>query len=145
MENSLPTLKDFSSDKIFTLDGQEAVDHFLGKTIDEAKQLFLENDLYYIDDFMWMEKKAFRYYLPAFIDYIKSNNPNISSDTLYRFLSLINYKIEYEIETVIFSKTILLNALAYCLQNYLNFDVNIKIYGDLKSETKELIETISAL
>ncbi len=145
MKTKIPTLKDFSSDKVLTLDEKEAVDHFLGKTLDEAKQLFIENDLYYAGDFMWMGKKAFQYYFPACIDYFMSKDPNTSSDILNHFVSLIKFKIEYEIETIKLCKSMLLNVLEYCEHNYSKFDIDIGIYGDLKSEVSEILELIKKL
>ncbi len=145
MKTKLPSHKDFCSHKILYPDEEVAIEHFLGKTLKEAKKLFIENDLYYADDLRWMGKKAFQYYLPAFVDFITSNDMNISSDTLNSFVSLLKSKLEYDIESIKSCRTILIETLKYCLENYLKFNVDIEVYGDLKGEVSALLQLVKKL
>lgn len=143
-DNNIPLLKDFTSQDIMYPDEKYAIEHFLGKTFDEAKQLFIENDLYYADDLTWMGQKAFQYYLPAFTDYLISDR-DASSDTLNHFISIIKFKIEHEIESILLCRTELLNTLECCLNNYSKYKVEVEIYGDLEIELKKLFDIISGI
>ena len=145
MKSELPQLKDFCEYEILYPDEKKAVDHFLGKSLDDAKNLFSENDLYYADDLRWMGEKAFQYYLPAFIDFIMSDNVNISSDSLNNLVSLLRSKIENEMSTIKACKLFLLESLVYCVQNYSKFEVDTKIYGDLKRELLDIMKIIKSL
>lgn len=55
-----------------TLDEKRAVDHFLGKSVEQAEQLFIENSLKYQEDLMWMGPKAFYYYLESVLRYLQN-------------------------------------------------------------------------
>ena len=142
MKSNIPLLKDFSSHKVMCLDEKQAIEHFLGKTFDDAKKLFKKNDLYYADDLRWMEEKAFQFYLPAFIEFIMSDDRNVSSDTLTSFLSLLRSKLEYELDAIKSCRSILIKSLEYCIHNYSKFDVDIEIYGDLKNEIFKILNII---
>jgi hypothetical protein len=44
-----------------SLDEKRATEHFLGKTLEQAKSLFRMNNLCYFEDLMWMGPKAFNF------------------------------------------------------------------------------------
>ena len=44
------------------LDGKCAVEHFEGKTIEQAENLIAENGLYYSGDLVWMGPIGFKFY-----------------------------------------------------------------------------------
>jgi len=54
------------------LDGQTAVRHFLGKSVDDIVAVLDEYSLAYQEDLMWMGPQAFCFYLPAFLQHFQS-------------------------------------------------------------------------
>jgi len=57
------------------LDEQYAKKNFLGKTLDDAFEMFCEgNNHIYPEDFQYLSDLAVRYYLPAAIKYAESDN-----------------------------------------------------------------------
>src|SRR6185437_15714897 len=58
----LPTAEEIN---VFdSLDELDAVEHFLGKDLEQAQSLFRENFLRYQEDLMFMGPKAFQFYVP---------------------------------------------------------------------------------
>jgi hypothetical protein len=79
----LPTAKDISPKFGTDYEGNDercAREHFLGKSLDEAEALFRQNALFYEEDLLWMGAPAFRYYVPAFIRYIRSEHSRCDPD-----------------------------------------------------------------
>ncbi|MBL4884023.1 MAG: hypothetical protein JKY95_05750 [Planctomycetaceae bacterium] len=68
----LPVEKDFGG----CLDGQCAWRNFGGLSISQAYELFLTNPVYYEEAFMFMDTRAFEYYLPVIDRYLRE----VSSD-----------------------------------------------------------------
>lgn len=79
-----------------SLDERSACEHFLGKTIEQAEELFRENSLYYQEDLMWMGSVAFRYYIQAAINYIQSEASTGDSDLVSNLASLLEFRLENE-------------------------------------------------
>jgi hypothetical protein len=55
-----------------SLDEKIACEHFLGKSVEEAKNLLHKDSGKYQEDLMWMGPDAFQYYVIAVIEYLKS-------------------------------------------------------------------------
>ena len=67
----LPSERDFDP-YVGDLDAQHAWKQFGGLTLEQARSKFLENPMFYQEDFMFMGGKAFAYYFPVIEDYLKS-------------------------------------------------------------------------
>lgn len=145
MEKSLPTLLDISPTNGLDLNEKEAVSHFFGKTLCEAVALFHENSIYYLDDLRSMGDKAFAFYLPAFCDYLQSVDVEKNSDDLNHFIGLIEFRLEYEPQSIAMTKEVILSVIDYCLDNYSKFGVDVAIYGDLRSKLIELQSQVTKL
>lgn len=65
------------------LDGQVVVEHLLGKSIEGAVALLEENSAHYQEDYTWMGAKAFCYYCPALVRYLRKSTA--SNDTLFAY------------------------------------------------------------
>lgn len=78
-----------------SLDEQSAVKHFLGKSIDEAEALFRE-DCCYTEDLMWMGPVAFRYYINAAIQYVRSDAAARDANMVFGLAIALEFRIEYE-------------------------------------------------
>lgn len=79
------------------LDGQVAVKHFLGKTVQDAVDLFKENSLVYQEDFMWMGPKAFCFYLPAVLIYLRSE---ADEDLVSCIASVIEFRLDHDADEI---------------------------------------------
>jgi hypothetical protein len=138
VENNLPTFFDISPTKGENLDEKSAVEHFLGKGQREATALFHKNSLHYLDDLMWMGDKAFAFYLPAFLDYLRSADVKQNPDDLNHLIGIIEFRLEHEPHSITIASETILSAIDYCLENYAAFKVNSGIYGDLNAKLLEL-------
>jgi hypothetical protein len=75
----LPGLSDF--DPIGgDLDALHSWKHFGGLNLDQAHRLFLENPLYYQEDFMFMGPGAFDYYFPVIDRYLRDFRSAVEDD-----------------------------------------------------------------
>src|ERR671921_640189 len=79
-----------------SLDERTAVQHFLGKDLKQAEALFRENFLAYQEDLMWMGPMAFRFYVPAAIDYLLSEEADHDADAVNSFCTLIEFRLDHE-------------------------------------------------
>jgi len=78
------------------LDGQHAVQHFLGKTLEEAEALFREDSITYQEDLMFMGPSAFRFYVQAAINYIQSEAATGDSDIVNCIAGILESRLEFE-------------------------------------------------
>jgi hypothetical protein len=79
-----------------SLDERTAVEHFLGKELKQAEALFRENFLVYQEDLMWMGPIAFRFYVPAAIDYLLSEQSDNDTDAVSSFCGVIEFRLDHE-------------------------------------------------
>lgn len=67
---SIPTLLEISPSNLSQLDERTAYEHFVGKSLEEAVDLFREIDHVYVEDLAWMGDVAFDFYVDAYIAYL---------------------------------------------------------------------------
>ncbi|WP_157499745.1 hypothetical protein [Lysobacter sp. Root983] len=67
---SIPTLLEISPSNLAQLDERVAHEHFFGKSLEEAIDLFRKTDHVYIEDLVWMGDIAFDFYVDAYIAYL---------------------------------------------------------------------------
>lgn len=77
-----------------SLDERVAVEHFLGRSLEEAEALFRENRLRYFEDLMWMGPIAFRFYVIAAIRYLTRSPRGALCGA--DFASVIGFRLDYE-------------------------------------------------
>lgn len=117
-------------------DEESACDHFLGKTLAQAEQMFRESGEYYQEDLMWMGPVAFAFYLPAALDYLRSDAAAGDDHLVNCLYDIVMFRIDQErfalaIDTV--------NAMVeYVIGNYDKFRVDTEIYGDVLQKYKSL-------
>lgn len=70
MKERVPSFQEISPTKGLNLDETSAVEHFLGKTCQEAFSMIQENINCYAEDFAYMGYIAFCYYLPSLYQFI---------------------------------------------------------------------------
>ena len=78
------------------LDGQCAERHFLGRTVSEAVTLFVEEFSVYCADLFHMGVIAFKYYIPAAIEYADSDAAKYDCDVAGELPSLLNHRWHHE-------------------------------------------------
>lgn len=130
----LPTAKDISPyfDTDHEADDERcAREDFLGKNLDEAEALFCQNALFYGGSLLWMGAPAFRYYVLAFIRYIRSVHSRDDPDAINCFAGLLEQRSEHAADVAPIAGE-LTDACHYILKHYDKFDADPIIYGDLR-------------
>lgn len=80
------------------LDGQYAERHFLGRTVEQARELFHERFDLYVGDLLHMGIIAFKYYLPAAIHFADSDVAKYDCAVVRELLSTFTHRWHYERE-----------------------------------------------
>ena len=121
------------------LDGKVAAEHFLGKSLAEAKLLFVENSINYQEDLLWMGPKAFCFYVTAAIDYIESEHAAGDSDIVSCFRGILEFRMNHDRDEIAAVVPELRRAANYILNNWKKFKVDPELDGDLRSKYQELL------
>lgn len=78
-----------------TLDAKDVVEHFLGKTQEEARRMFPARSSAYSEDFMWMAADGLRYYLPAALAYLKSEECKDDWEFCHGLLCSLSMQVDW--------------------------------------------------
>lgn len=145
MSSKIPTFEDISPTKGLDLDENYAVENFLGKSVEQAQELFTENDIHYAEDLMCMGENAFTFYFPAFANHLKSNDPNLSDASLQSLVGIVKHRVEYERNSIKTSKSFVVETLKYCIKNYSSFDIDEDIYKNLKDDLHDILTKVESI
>jgi hypothetical protein len=142
----IPTNKQISPTNGQSLDEREALEHFLGLDVKDARKLFFENPLYYSSDLIWMGLPAFRYYFPAFAEYLRSEASLMDADALNSLTSTLAFRIDsLEGERSELAKDeCVRDTVKYCLREFDRFDADEIFYPDLKSELSRVLDVLES-
>ena len=121
---TMPTLLDISPTGGVDLDEKCAMEHFLGKTQEQASALFFENSIYFIDDLRWMGGRAFVYYLPSVIPYLTSPESRGDSDAVDSLISILRSRLEDDAECMHDARALVLRVLTLIQDNFPKFEVD---------------------
>jgi hypothetical protein len=136
----LPTAEEIN---VFdSLDELDAVEHFLGKDLEQAQSLFRENFLRYQEDLMFMGPKAFQFYVLAAIKYLLSSESNGDSDAVSSFCSLIDHGLNYEPAKITAVAPIIREGILGILENFERYECNRSIYGDVAARYRRLLSRL---
>ena len=124
------------------LDGQSANRNFLGKSLEEAEELFRSNSLHYQEDLMWMGPVAFRFYVHAAINYIQSEEAAGDSDIINCFAGILEFRLEYEAQELVPIARQLALMCGRIVQLYERFEIDPDVYGDLRPRYQALEQTL---
>jgi hypothetical protein len=116
---TLPTAKEINP--YDDLDGRVACKNFLGKSLDEVEVMFRENSIYYQEGLMWMGPVAFRFYVPALINYIRSEVATGDSDIINCFGGLLEFRLEHQAAELLPISEQLASVCGYIIQHYSRF------------------------
>ena len=133
--SDLPTAKDINP--FGDLDGICAEEHFLGKTLEEAEVLFHTPEIY-CEDLMWMGAPAFRFYVFAAINCIKSDADVDFSILLSSLACTFEHLFEFSRADLKSIARLLAAACRNVVDHYERFNVDFQWYGDLRPRYAEL-------
>ena len=122
----LPTLSDINVHD--SLDERWAVGNFLGKTLEQAEELFRESAITYQEDLMFMGPVAFRFYVPAYVNYLRSAASSGDPDAVNCFVSLVRHRWEFEPDELKPVRELLVSACRTVLAEWDRFGVDENIY-----------------
>lgn len=128
-----------------SLDERSACDHFLGKSLEEAEILFRENASHYQDDLIWMGPVAFRYYVPAFVAYLKSEHSVRDSDAASSFAGLLEYWVDSAPSELGPISDTLLRAAGYVIEHWKKFEIDDDTYAGLRARYEGLLSHLRDL
>ena len=126
------------------LDGRVACVHFLGKNLDEVEALFRENDIYYESDLMWMGAPAFRFYLPAVLQFVRQQKGDIS-DFISHFAGTLEFRLEHEADELRPVASQLSDFCSYIIEHWSRFREGTEAYGDVRARFEALGTAFSRL
>jgi len=136
----LPTAEEIN---VFdTLDERHAVKVFLGKDLEQAEALFRENFLYYQEDLMFMGPKAFAFYAPAAIRYLRSAESSGDADAANTFCGLVEHRLDYEPDTIAPVAPLIRETILEMLGNFDRYGCEEMIYGDLAGRYRVLLSRL---
>lgn len=122
-----------------------AVKHFLGKNLGEAEALFRENALYYQEDLMFMGAKAFRFYVSAYVGYIRSEAAERNASAIHGLIALLEYRLDDEPQELTAVAKDLCAACEYIVEHYDKYGLIPEVYGDLRPRLDALRQAFGKL
>ena len=122
------------------LDRESAHQHFAGKNLDEAFELFAEHALFYYEDLQWMPKIPFQYYIQAYQNYLLSVRSKDDSDGASCYLRLIENRLETEPDQILDVFESLLPTMKTVANRQEFYESESHIYGDFKEILASIIE-----
>ena len=111
-------------------DEEAAIEHFQGKSFDEAFSLIEDNALFYCEDFYYMPKEPFQFYIKAFIEYLVGEKSKGDSDAPSCFLALVEHIFDEKGEFLIGIEGVVGNCLTHLAHNQNWYDADVGIYGN---------------
>lgn len=123
-----------------SLDEVVAADHFLHKSLEEAEMLFREDSALYQEDLMWMGPRAFAYYLPAAIQYVKSEAAAGDVEFIAALLAIVRFRQEEE-EFSLATRAVK-DLVSYVTRHINRFEIDGEDCADLLADYQQLREEL---
>lgn len=115
--------------------------NFCGKSLVEAHELFVQCAIVYQEDLVYMPEKPFRYYVRAYIQYMRSEKSRGDSDAANCFLGLIETRLRDHPEWIEGSWSQIDPVLQRIGDQQEEFyDASQSIYGDFAKKVGRLIK-----
>lgn len=119
-----------------------AYKHFLGKNLEEAFDLFVDNALCYQEDIMFMPVVCFRYYVQAYADYLLSEASKDDSDGANCFFGLVEIRRDDISKSPDIVVSQVRKTLLRLRDNQSWYDADEDIYGSFKSRSVTCLKLI---
>jgi hypothetical protein len=126
-----------------SLDERCAVENFFGNDLEQAQALFRENFLRYQEDLMWMGPIAFRFYVPAAINYLLSKDADHDADAVSSFCGLIEFRWDDDATEIAPVGPIIREGILGILKDFDRYECDSAIYGDVAERYRELLTRLS--
>jgi hypothetical protein len=126
-----------------SLDERCAVEHFLGKNLEQAQALFRENFLRYQEDLMWMGPIAFRFYVPAAINYLASKDADHNADAASSFCALIEFRLDNDAAEIAPVRSIIREGILEILGDFDRYECDRDIHSNVDERYRALIRRLS--
>jgi hypothetical protein len=140
MNTRLPSAEEIN---VFdSLDERSAVEHFLGKDLEQAEALFRE-DLYW-EDLMWMGPIAFRFYVSAAINYLLSDEAENDAYAASSFCSLIGFRLDHKHADVVPVGPVIREGIIGVLKDVGRYGLDVAIFGDVAGRYRALLSRLDA-
>jgi hypothetical protein len=107
-----------------SLDERRACKNFLGKTLDDAEQLFRENSLFFQEDLKWMGPIAFCFYIEAAIAYVKSESFEGDADIISCLASTLELRLASNASELRNSAKVLEDFCDHVLNNWERYKID---------------------
>jgi hypothetical protein len=138
MNTRLPSAEEIN---VFdSLDERTAVEHFLGKDLEQAEALFREDR--YWEDLMWMGPIAFRFYVPAAINYLLSEEAENDAYAASSFCSLIGFRLDHKPAEVVPVGPVIREGIIGVLKDFDRYGPDIAIFGDVAGRYRALLSRL---
>jgi len=141
--SQIPTEDDWRSEP-FCLDIACAYRNFLGKNLEEARALFVENAFRYEGDLKFMPYACFQYYLRAYLNYLTSDDSQGDADGASCFFGLINQRSP-ELANNRELRQQVCETLAHVGTRQDWYDADEEIDGSFREKAAELLEKLNSL
>jgi len=132
--NILPSVLEISPTGGLDLDELRTLKAFLGKDRRAALEMFKGNAAHWVDCLHAMGPSAFRYYFPAYLDYLQSPNALTEPGALHALLTVLDVRCLYLNDMEESFKGIERDTLGFLdyIENHRElFDLDERIYGDV--------------
>ena len=143
-QNILPTTEDIAPAFEHDLDQREALWFFYGKTLEEIEDKLSENASERISHYDCIGTRAFAYYLPAMMTYLRSEKSTGDVDFVDRLIGVFARRTINVVDLVPESLSGMAEAVTYCINNYHKFDPS-KHEEEVREELKVLCQVIEKL
>jgi len=127
-------------------DAEWAFKNFVGKSFDDAEEMFRENAFYYQEALISMPSIAFNFYAPIFARYILSDYAKSDSDGASSFLHMIVELLQINRSlTTIETVTVLLDAAEIISKQQSFYEADIDIYGEFPKMYNKIIQLYAGI
>jgi hypothetical protein len=124
------------------LDGQTAVEHFLGRSLEDAVKLFQDAFEVYQEDLLFMGPSAFCFYLPAAILYAESSDARHDPDIARTMLMVLSSRWECDQGTIGAVREMMLHYCQAALGRIPQMQTDHSTDGDLEDGFRKLIQAL---
>jgi hypothetical protein len=151
MDLRLPTTEEIHP--FDTLDERYAVEHFLGKDLGQAEALFREDFMRHKEDLMCMGPIAFRFYVPAALNFLLSVEEADPDDMVsvydylvdfHSFCSLIELRLEFEPAEVAQIAPIIREGIVEILNDFDGHGPDALMYGEIAGRYRAILSRLDA-
>jgi hypothetical protein len=136
-----------------SLDGRYAIEHFLGKDLRQAEALFRENFKRHEEDLMFMGPIAFRFYVPAALNFLLAAEAADPDDVVsvfdylvdfHSFCSLIEFRLEHEPAEVAHVAPIIREGILAIFKIFSRHGPDALMYGEIAGRYRALLSRLDS-